>query len=199
MQSAKSGRSAKRGEKKKYATCTSPIKHLICPPKFCITFVFHFSRVLQPSQGKLKTMLTQNFGRQIRCIMGDGQVAYKALFFSSPRLAIRARPTLRAKCRVRLAWLIKRLLCRLIITSLDKKKNVWNGNKRSPREAGPLGFSCKILLKTALLLRNNCVKYFAKRFNSSQTEQKSITRSLSTKEMESFENVQNVPHFVLEQ
>ena len=31
-----------------------------------------------------------------------------ALFFSSPRLA------LRAKCRVRLAWLIKRLLCRLL-------------------------------------------------------------------------------------
>ena len=23
-----------------YATCTSPIMHLICPPKFCITFVF---------------------------------------------------------------------------------------------------------------------------------------------------------------
>ena len=25
-----------------YATCTSPIMHLICPPKFCITFVFLF-------------------------------------------------------------------------------------------------------------------------------------------------------------
>ena len=36
-----------------YVTCTSPIMHLICPPppppKFCITFVFHFSWVLQPS------------------------------------------------------------------------------------------------------------------------------------------------------
>ena len=31
-----------------YATCTFPITHLICPPKFCITFVFHFSGVLQP-------------------------------------------------------------------------------------------------------------------------------------------------------
>ena len=110
--SAKRARSTRRGEKKIYATCTSPIKHLICPPKFCTTFVFHFSWVLQPSQEKLKTMLMQNFGGQIRCIMGDVQVAYKALFFSSPRLAIRARPTLRAKCRVRLAWLIKRLLCR---------------------------------------------------------------------------------------
>ena len=163
--SAKRARSTRRGEQKKYATYTSPIKHFICLPKFCMTFVFHFSWVLQLSQEKLKTMLMQNFGGQIRCIMGEVQVAYKALFFSSPRLAIRARPTLRAKCRVRLAWLIKRLLCRLIITSPDKK-NVWNEKKLSPREAGPLGFSCKILLKTALLLRNNCVKYFCNKMPS---------------------------------
>ena len=60
-----------------------PLRHLhIChnapylPPKFCITFFFHFSRVLQPSQEKLKTMLMQNFRGQIRC-MGDVQVAHK--------------------------------------------------------------------------------------------------------------------------
>ena len=117
----KRARSTRRGEKKIHASCTSPIMHLICSLKFCITSVFHFSWVLQPSLGKLKTMLMQNFGGQIRCIMGDVQVVYKALFFSSPRLAIRARPTLRAKCRVRLAWLIKRPLCRLIITSPNKK------------------------------------------------------------------------------
>ena len=60
-----------------YATYTSPIMHahLICFQKFCTTFVFHFSWVLQPSQEKLKTMLMQNFGGQIRCIMGDVQVA----------------------------------------------------------------------------------------------------------------------------
>ena len=29
-----------------YVTCTSPIMHLICHPKFCITFVLHFSWVL---------------------------------------------------------------------------------------------------------------------------------------------------------
>ena len=34
-------------------------------------------------------------------------------FFSYPRLAFRARLALRAKRHVRLAWLIKRLLCRL--------------------------------------------------------------------------------------
>ena len=63
-----------------HATCASPIMHLICRPEFCITLVFHHSWVLQPSQEKLKTMLMQNLdgGRwQIRCIMGDVQVAYR--------------------------------------------------------------------------------------------------------------------------
>ena len=64
----------------RYATCISPIMHLICPPKFCITFVFHFSWVLQPSLEKLKTTLMQNFGGQIRCIMGDVQVAYTSFW-----------------------------------------------------------------------------------------------------------------------
>ena len=45
-----------------FATCISSIMNLICPPKFCISFVFHFSWVLQPFQEKLKTMLMQNFG-----------------------------------------------------------------------------------------------------------------------------------------
>ena len=74
--------------------------------------------------------------------MGDVQVAYKALFFSSPRLAIRARPTLRAKCRVRLAWLIKRLLCRLIITSPDKKMSGTKTNDHRGKQA-PWGFLAK--------------------------------------------------------
>ena len=47
------------------------------PPKFYITFVFRFSWVLQWSQEELKTILTQNFGGQIRLIMGDVQVAYE--------------------------------------------------------------------------------------------------------------------------
>ena len=42
---------------------------------------------------------------------------YKALFFSFPRLALRARVALRAKYRVRPAWLIKRLSCRLVLFS----------------------------------------------------------------------------------
>jgi len=68
-----------------YCPCTSPIMHLICPPfpsppakKNGITFVFHFSWVLQPSlkRTKLKTMPMQNFRGKIRCIMGDLQVAF---------------------------------------------------------------------------------------------------------------------------
>ena len=60
--------------KKQFATCTSPIIHLVFPPQFCINFVFHFFWVLKPSQEKLKTMLMQNFGGQIRYILGDVHV-----------------------------------------------------------------------------------------------------------------------------
>ena len=42
-----------------------------------------------------------------------GEEKNKALFFSSPRLALRALVAFRAKYRVRPAWLIKRLSCRL--------------------------------------------------------------------------------------
>ena len=41
---------------------------------------------------------------------------WRFLSQASPGLAIRTRLALRAKCRVRLAWLIERLLCRLIST-----------------------------------------------------------------------------------
>ena len=52
------------------------------PPKCFITFVFHFFRVLQPFQEKLKTMLMQNLGGggQIRCIVGEVQAAYGILW-----------------------------------------------------------------------------------------------------------------------
>ena len=53
-----------------------------CTPKFCVTFVFHVFWVLQPPQEKLKTKLTQNFGGQIRCIMGDVQVANTYVSYS---------------------------------------------------------------------------------------------------------------------
>ena len=50
-----------------FTTCTTPIMHLICPPKFCITFVFHFSWVLQPSSEKLKQCLCKmnNFATRL--------------------------------------------------------------------------------------------------------------------------------------
>ena len=76
-----------------YATCTSPIMYLICPPKFCITFVLHFSWVLQASREKLKIILMQIFfggggGKgQTRCIMGDVQVAYAYSLHPGPKSA----------------------------------------------------------------------------------------------------------------
>ena len=47
-----------------YATCTSPIMHLICPPKFCITIIFNFSWDGCNLQEKWKTTwkVMQNFG-----------------------------------------------------------------------------------------------------------------------------------------
>ena len=62
-----------------YATCTSPIMHLICPLKFCISIVFNFSWDGCDTQQKWKTKVMQNFEGQIRCIMGDVQVPYGQL------------------------------------------------------------------------------------------------------------------------
>ena len=63
-------------KKKQFATCISPIIHLVCPPEFCINFDFHFSWVLKPSQQKLKTMVMQNFeganmAHFVRCASGE--------------------------------------------------------------------------------------------------------------------------------
>ena len=61
-------------KKKGNSPLVHPIIRPACPPKFCINFVFHFFWVLKPSQEKLKTMLMQNLGGQIRCILGDVHV-----------------------------------------------------------------------------------------------------------------------------
>ena len=53
-----------------YTTSTLPIMHLICPPKFCIIFI------IAAVPREMKTMLMQNFGGQIRCIMGNVEVVY---------------------------------------------------------------------------------------------------------------------------
>ena len=67
-----------------YANCTSLIMHLIWPPNILHNLCFSFllgitslrTDVFPQSQETLKTILTQNFGEQIRCIMGDVQLAY---------------------------------------------------------------------------------------------------------------------------
>ena len=47
-----------------YATCISPIMHLIGPSKFCISIVFNFSWDGCNTQKKWKTKVMQNFGGQ---------------------------------------------------------------------------------------------------------------------------------------
>ena len=59
-------------------TCTFPIMHLICPPKFCVSIVFNFSWDGCNTREKWKTKVMQSLGGQTRCIMGNVQVAYQA-------------------------------------------------------------------------------------------------------------------------
>ena len=71
---------SQRGKEPQFATCTSPITHLICLQKFCISIVFNFSWDSCNSQEKWKTKGMQNLCGggglgQIRCIMGDVQAA----------------------------------------------------------------------------------------------------------------------------
>ena len=86
---------------------------------------------------------TRYFARSAR----RGEEKNKALFFSSPRLALRARVALRAKYRVRPAWLIKRLSCRLVQASRDwsvvQSQKV--GEKKIGMKGG--GSGCRISLK----------------------------------------------------
>ena len=86
--------------------------HLICSPRLCITFVFHFSLVLQPSQEKLKTMLMQNFGGQIRCIMGNVQVIDWVVGRASLVVGRGSWVVGRGSCVVgRASWVVRRASC----------------------------------------------------------------------------------------
>ena len=57
-----------------FAICTSPIIYFVSPPKFWVTFVFHFFKYTS-SREKLKTMLMRTFVGQRRFIIGDVQIA----------------------------------------------------------------------------------------------------------------------------
>ena len=63
--------------------------------------------------------------RRTRHFARSARQGRRNIFFSSPHLAIRACLALRVKCRVRLASLIKRLLCRLQRTSSFLIENDW--------------------------------------------------------------------------
>ena len=51
------------------------------PPNFAKSFFVHLFQVLQPSQEKFKTTVMHNFGGQIRCIVGNVEVA---IFYIAP-------------------------------------------------------------------------------------------------------------------
>ena len=61
-----------------FANCTSPMIHLVCPPKFCISFLSSISlgTTVIPSG-------YANVWGQIWCIMGDVQMATNSLTFLS--------------------------------------------------------------------------------------------------------------------
>ena len=85
--------------------------HPICHPKFCITFVFYFSWVLQPSQEKLRTIVMPIFffffwrGRGGGgCILGNVEVAYTHLLDATHRRLL-SRLTRDERCCYLDIWL----------------------------------------------------------------------------------------------
>ena len=72
-----------------FATFTSPIIHLVCTPKFCISIVFNFSWNIQSTKKKLKPVLMHFFlagggggggGGTKRVIMGDVEIVNRCSF-----------------------------------------------------------------------------------------------------------------------
>ena len=57
------------------AICKSPIVHLVCPRKFCVSIPFYFSWDHCNTQEESKTKVMQSFGGKTRCLMGDVQMA----------------------------------------------------------------------------------------------------------------------------
>ena len=57
------------------ATSTFSIMHLICPLKFYITFVFSFLLGITAVPREIENNADANFGGQIRCVMGNVEVA----------------------------------------------------------------------------------------------------------------------------
>ena len=55
--------------------------------------------------------------------------AKNKLFVSSSRVALRTRLAPRVKCRVCLAWFIKRLLCRLVLVGCANKPSLVRAGK----------------------------------------------------------------------
>ena len=87
----------KSGPKKKrttpiliYTTCTSPIMHLICPPKFCISIIFNFFWDGCNTQEKWKTTwkIMQILKGQIKCIMGEMHWSGESSYLDRTRFSL---------------------------------------------------------------------------------------------------------------
>ena len=57
-----------------FAIYTSPIIHLVCSPKICITLFFLFLLGITVVPRKIKDNAYAKFGGQTRCIMGDVKI-----------------------------------------------------------------------------------------------------------------------------
>ena len=58
------------------ATIATPITHLVCPTKFCISFVLNFSWDDYNAQWKFERVVNAiNVGSQTKCIMDNVKVA----------------------------------------------------------------------------------------------------------------------------
>ena len=90
--------------------CTSPIIHLVCPLKFCVTLAFNFSWVLQSLQEKLKTIFTQ------KILWGKTRCTCCTFYRLNANLFYRKWRNLRVWCHLRVilfnqtnwTWVIKR-------------------------------------------------------------------------------------------
>ena len=93
------------------------LSFLLCFSLFFIPFIISSVHIWRFHLRRLACMTgalwAKRGERDISHTSANRETRERENFFSSPRLALRARVALRAKYRVRPAWLIKRLSCRL--------------------------------------------------------------------------------------
>ena len=89
-------RSGNAGSRSPYSPFALLLQYtlIVCPPKFCITFVFNFSWVMHSSQEKLKIMLTVKHGSYLRAAFISLKAGHKARTVLTV-VILRSNPALR--------------------------------------------------------------------------------------------------------